>query len=204
VRYPATLITTADHDDRVVPAHSFKFTATLQAAQAGPAPILIRIERKAGHGAGKPTGKLIEELKKTGGVSHETRKRLAVEVYRHTAAYDAAIASQLPGMMGVGEQFPDIFTAGARKALDLRYGENPHQQAALYSSRERGIAGAEKLQGKELSYNNIMDADAALLHHAKSAQAVVATNDQALRQALVKQGSRVIFLRKLAFLAMTG
>jgi prolyl oligopeptidase len=59
--YPATLITTADHDDRVVPAHSFKFAATLQAAQAGDKPILIRIETKAGHGAGKPTAKLIEE-----------------------------------------------------------------------------------------------------------------------------------------------
>jgi prolyl oligopeptidase len=61
VSYPPTLVTTADHDDRVVPAHSFKFTATLQAAQAGPAPVLIRIETKAGHGAGKPTSKLIEE-----------------------------------------------------------------------------------------------------------------------------------------------
>lgn len=59
--YPATLITTADHDDRVVPAHSFKFAATLQAAQAGPNPVLIRIETKAGHGAGKPTSKIIEE-----------------------------------------------------------------------------------------------------------------------------------------------
>jgi prolyl oligopeptidase len=60
-KYPATFVTTADHDDRVVPAHSFKFTATLQAAQAGPAPILIRIETRAGHGAGKPTDKIIEE-----------------------------------------------------------------------------------------------------------------------------------------------
>ena len=61
-RYPATMVTTADHDDRVVPGHSFKFAAALQAAQApdGP-PTLIRIETKAGHGAGKPTGKLIEE-----------------------------------------------------------------------------------------------------------------------------------------------
>ncbi len=59
--YPATLITTADHDDRVVPAHSFKFAATLQAAHKGDAPVLIRIETKAGHGAGKPTTKLIEE-----------------------------------------------------------------------------------------------------------------------------------------------
>lgn len=59
--YPATLITTADHDDRVVPAHSFKFAAALQAAHSGMAPTLIRIETKAGHGAGKPTQKQIEE-----------------------------------------------------------------------------------------------------------------------------------------------
>jgi prolyl oligopeptidase len=60
--YPATFLTTADHDDRVVPAHSFKFAAALQAAQAGDAPILIRIETKAGHGAGKPTTKIIDEI----------------------------------------------------------------------------------------------------------------------------------------------
>jgi prolyl oligopeptidase len=59
--YPATMITTADHDDRVVPAHSFKYAATLQQAQGGTAPILIRIETKAGHGAGKPTTKIIDE-----------------------------------------------------------------------------------------------------------------------------------------------
>ena len=59
--YPPTLITTADHDDRVVPAHSFKFAATLQAAQSCDNPILIRIETKAGHGGGKPTTKIIEE-----------------------------------------------------------------------------------------------------------------------------------------------
>jgi len=60
-RYPATLVTTADHDDRVVPAHSFKFAAALQAAQEGPAPTLIRIDTRAGHGAGKPTTMAIEE-----------------------------------------------------------------------------------------------------------------------------------------------
>jgi prolyl oligopeptidase len=72
-RYPATLVTTADHDDRVVPGHSFKFAAALQAAQrgreqpggpggpGGPRPVLIEIETKAGHGAGKPTSKVIEE-----------------------------------------------------------------------------------------------------------------------------------------------
>jgi prolyl oligopeptidase len=61
-KYPPTLVTTADHDDRVVPAHSYKFTAALQQAQAAEAPILIRVETRAGHGAGIPTDKLIDEL----------------------------------------------------------------------------------------------------------------------------------------------
>lgn len=62
VKYPATLVMTADHDDRVVPAHSFKFIATLQAKQAGTNPVLVRIDTMAGHGAGKPTAKSIEEV----------------------------------------------------------------------------------------------------------------------------------------------
>lgn len=61
-KYPPTFITTADHDDRVVPGHSFKFAATMQADQAGPAPVLIRVETKAGHGAGKPISKQIDEV----------------------------------------------------------------------------------------------------------------------------------------------
>jgi prolyl oligopeptidase len=61
VSYPATMVTTADHDDRVVPAHSFKFAATLQEKHQGSSPVLIRIETSAGHGAGKPTAKIIEE-----------------------------------------------------------------------------------------------------------------------------------------------
>lgn len=61
VSYPSTLVTTADHDDRVVPAHSFKFAATLQQDQGGKAPVLIRIDSKAGHGGGKPLAKQIEE-----------------------------------------------------------------------------------------------------------------------------------------------
>ena len=61
IQYPATLVTTADHDDRVVPAHSFKFAATLQAYNAGKSPTLIRIDTKAGHGGGKPLSKQLEE-----------------------------------------------------------------------------------------------------------------------------------------------
>ena len=59
--YPPTLITTGDHDDRVVPGHSFKFAAALQAAQAGEGPIVVRIDTDAGHGIGKPVSKLVDE-----------------------------------------------------------------------------------------------------------------------------------------------
>jgi prolyl oligopeptidase len=59
--YPATMVTTADHDDRVVPAHSYKFIAELQRKQSGPFPVLIRIDVKAGHGAGKPTSMILDE-----------------------------------------------------------------------------------------------------------------------------------------------
>jgi len=61
VEYPATLAITADHDDRVVPAHTFKFMSELQSKQSGSNPVLVRIETQAGHGAGKPTSKMIEE-----------------------------------------------------------------------------------------------------------------------------------------------
>jgi prolyl oligopeptidase len=61
VSYPATMVTTADHDDRVVPAHSFKFAAQLQKSHVGDNPVLIRIEEKAGHGAGKPISKILDE-----------------------------------------------------------------------------------------------------------------------------------------------
>jgi prolyl oligopeptidase len=75
-RYPSTMVTTADHDDRVVPAHSFKFAAALQVAHQGDNPVLIRIETKAGHGAGKPTAKLIEEAAdKWGFLVRELRHR---------------------------------------------------------------------------------------------------------------------------------
>jgi prolyl oligopeptidase len=80
--YPPTMITTADHDDRVWPGHSFKFAAAMQAAQAGDAPILIRIETKAGHGAGKPTSKIIEEI--------ADRWAFLVKVLETKAAKDAS------------------------------------------------------------------------------------------------------------------
>ena len=78
--YPATMITTADHDDRVVPAHSFKFAAAAQAAQGGAAPVLIRIDSKAGHGAGKPTAKQIEEVADRWGFLSRALKMTPTEV----------------------------------------------------------------------------------------------------------------------------
>ena len=79
-KYPPTLIQTSDHDDRVVPGHSFKFAATMQADQAGPAPVLIRIETKAGHGAGKPISKIIDETADAWGfVAHSLDMKVGLQ-----------------------------------------------------------------------------------------------------------------------------
>ncbi len=101
-----------------------------------------------------------------GAVSRETNFRLAVKVYQHTAAYDGAISNWLGKRLGAEDaQFPPTLTFQFTKAQGMRYGENPHQQAAFYVERdlqEASIATARQLQGKELSYNNIGDTDAAL------------------------------------------
>jgi phosphoribosylaminoimidazolecarboxamide formyltransferase/IMP cyclohydrolase len=102
---------------------------------------------------------VLEELRSNGAISPGTRRRLALEAFHHTAAYDAAIASYLSG----GEEFPDRLVLTGHKISHLRYGENPHQSAALYagSGPRRGLAAATQLHGKELSYNNLLDTDAA-------------------------------------------
>jgi len=110
---------------------------------------------------------VLDEMKANGGaVAKETNFRLAVKVYQHTAAYDGAISNWLGARSGEGvERFPDTLTFQYRKAQGMRYGENPHQSAAFYVERdvrEACIATARQLQGKELSYNNIGDTDAAL------------------------------------------
>jgi len=108
---------------------------------------------------------LIAEMEKNNGELLETtRRELAVAAFAHTARYDAAIQGYLQGETAA-EKLPASFSIGLEKIQDLRYGENPHQRAAFYRdslSRDKGIAGAAQLQGKELSYNNIADADAAL------------------------------------------
>src|SRR5277367_197560 len=106
---------------------------------------------------------ILQELHEgNGGLSEATLWRLAQKAFTLTAAYDRAISTRLASI-GVEEasSLPAFLDIRAPRALDLRYGENPHQKAALYSVRKGGIASAEQLQGKELSYNNLVDLDAA-------------------------------------------
>src|SRR5580704_8001655 len=117
---------------------------------------------------------IAEELARSGGsLSLDTKWRLAQKAFATTAAYDSAIASTLERISVNGsfhlqapspapEQFPQTLRLTFEKALDLRYGENPHQKAAMYSDGSgAGVANARQLQGKELSYNNIVDLQAA-------------------------------------------
>lgn len=103
----------------------------------------------------------LTELNEQGAISLETRRRLAAKAYRHTALYDSMVSRWLTGQ--IGEEMPDELSFGYRLAQGLRYGENPHQKAALYLDPlgRGGVARASQLNGKELSYNNLLDSDAA-------------------------------------------
>jgi len=109
---------------------------------------------------------VIAEMEKSRGeLAETTRRELAVTAFALTAQYDAAINAYLQGET-TADKLPSALTIALEKIQDLRYGENPHQRAAFYRdnlSREKGLAGAAQLQGKALSYNNIADADAALM-----------------------------------------
>ena len=110
--------------------------------------------------------KVLEEIRSTGSVAQGTRFALAKKVFAHTAGYDGAISNYL-GSLDARDQrrlYPDMLNLQFRKQQDLRYGENPHQSAAFYRDLEPApgsLAAFSQLQGKELSYNNIADADAA-------------------------------------------
>jgi phosphoribosylaminoimidazolecarboxamide formyltransferase/IMP cyclohydrolase len=112
--------------------------------------------------------KILDEMKRTGGkISEATNFELAKKTFQLTARYDGAISNYL-GLLGAGSEekrdFPDTFSCQFSKVQDLRYGENPHQKAAFYRERDpqlSALSNARQLQGKELSYNNIMDSDAA-------------------------------------------
>jgi phosphoribosylaminoimidazolecarboxamide formyltransferase/IMP cyclohydrolase len=135
-------------------------------------PTLVRAAAKNYGGVAVVTdpddyGAVIAELRARGGnLGEATRFALARKAFTHTARYDGAIANYLTGLKpdGTRERFPDRLQLAFDKVEDLRYGENPHQQAAFYrdiAAAPGGIAGLVQLQGKELSYNNIADADAA-------------------------------------------
>ena len=112
-------------------------------------------------------GEILSEMQSNGGsTSLESRFNLAIKAYEHTAAYDGAIANHFGTLVPDGSpKFPRTFNAQFHKVQEMRYGENPHQQAAFYAEAnpaEAGIATARQIQGKELSYNNVADTDAAL------------------------------------------
>jgi phosphoribosylaminoimidazolecarboxamide formyltransferase / IMP cyclohydrolase len=116
-------------------------------------------------------GAVLAEMERdNGGLTGATRLRLATKGFTHTAQYDAMVASYLTqstrgGGSSAANDFPDLLPMQFRKRLDLRYGENPHQQAAFYASTDAqgaSVGSASQLQGKELSFNNLADADTAL------------------------------------------
>jgi phosphoribosylaminoimidazolecarboxamide formyltransferase/IMP cyclohydrolase len=107
---------------------------------------------------------ILEEIKAHGATTPELRKRLAAEAFAHTARYDQAIAAFFAGETAEGE-FPGTFTPSFGRKAVLRYGENPHQQAALYAAAKpagANVVSAIQLHGKELSYNNYLDLESAL------------------------------------------
>jgi phosphoribosylaminoimidazolecarboxamide formyltransferase / IMP cyclohydrolase len=105
---------------------------------------------------------IIDELKAGKcSLSEETHWKLAKKAFATTAAYDRAVSARLAEIPPTGDALPATLDIRAPRTLALRYGENPHQSAALYANGKGGIAGAQQLQGKELSYNNLVDLDAA-------------------------------------------
>ncbi|WP_044255411.1 bifunctional phosphoribosylaminoimidazolecarboxamide formyltransferase/IMP cyclohydrolase [Rhodopirellula sp. SWK7] len=176
------LETIADHDiepfDLVV-VNLYPFAAT--AARAGVSreecieqidiggPSLVRAAAKNQNDVAIATSpeqysEIIEQLQSVGGTTSDLRRQLAAEAFDHTATYDRAIADYLQGETISGE-FPQTMHVSLRRKTQLRYGENPHQRAALYSDRSdrsANLVSARQISGKELSYNNLLDLDAAL------------------------------------------
>jgi phosphoribosylaminoimidazolecarboxamide formyltransferase / IMP cyclohydrolase len=105
---------------------------------------------------------VLQELREAGDTTHATKRRLMVKVFAHTGAYDSAVAAHFGA--GDGQGLPPVLFLGGLKAQDLRYGENPHQRSAVYlpaGGGATGILGAMQRQGKALSYNNLVDMEAA-------------------------------------------
>ncbi|MGB7201096.1 MAG: bifunctional phosphoribosylaminoimidazolecarboxamide formyltransferase/IMP cyclohydrolase [Pyrinomonadaceae bacterium] len=162
---------------------------------------------------------IVNELNSNyGSLSLETRAKLAAAAYMRTAAYDSAISTFLsePPASAGGQLLAPVQTIQLAKITDLRYGENPHQKAALYVGQGSGLANAEQLHGKEMSFNNYVDADAAwnlvqdfdelsvaiIKHTNPSGVGIGPTNEEAYRRALATDpvsafGGIVAFNRKV-------
>ena len=133
-------------------------TALVRAAAKNHARVAVVVDTK-------DYAALLEEIGATGGTSLATRQRLAARAFARTAAYDGAIARYLSQSAPDGEAFPESLVFAFERMQSLRYGENPHQRAALYRERmapKGSVVRFEMLQGKELSFNNLLDLDAAV------------------------------------------
>jgi len=109
-------------------------------------------------------GMVLDEIQSPRGISEKLRHKLAVKAFTHTAHYDSVISSYLKTRWGIKDKFPEEKTIALRKLRKLRYGENPHQEAALYKESGTpawGVVSANILQGKEISFNNYLDCEAA-------------------------------------------
>jgi phosphoribosylaminoimidazolecarboxamide formyltransferase/IMP cyclohydrolase len=154
--------------ERTISQKNFKHEDAVENIDIG-GPTLIRAAAKNYESVGvvvDPSDylELINELKKDKSLSLHTRERLATKAFQHTARYDALISNYFEKKFS-GDMFPKYITLSFEKEMELRYGENPHQKASFYrdmESDETSISNARKLQGRELSYNNMLDADSAL------------------------------------------
>ncbi|WP_456384253.1 bifunctional phosphoribosylaminoimidazolecarboxamide formyltransferase/IMP cyclohydrolase [Persephonella sp.] len=147
---------------------------------------------------------VIDELRRNGETSLETRRKLALKAFRHTAFYDSVISAVLNEKFGIDEKFPYELSLPFRKRSTLRYGENPHQEGAIYVSPVEysglSVAESEVLHGKEMSYNNYLDVEAAVnlvrefdetacvivKHNNPCGVAVRETQEEAYREALAR------------------
>jgi len=147
---------------------------------------------------------VVYELRKNGEISLETRRKLALKAFRHTALYDSVISAVLNEKFGIHEKFPHELSLPFRKRSTLRYGENPHQEGAIYISPVEytglTVAESEVLHGKEMSYNNYLDVESAVnlvrefnktacvivKHNNPCGVAVRETQEEAYREALAR------------------
>jgi phosphoribosylaminoimidazolecarboxamide formyltransferase/IMP cyclohydrolase len=153
--FEQTLLQNGITDEDAVEQIDIGGPAMLRAASKNHAHVIVVVD-PADH-------QIILDALESGGVDLDLRRSLAAKAFQHTAEYDTLVSAYLRPN---DDQFPSDLTVAGRKALDLRYGENPHQDAAAYvrlspGAKPAGVLSGRKLQGKEISYNNLLDADAA-------------------------------------------